>query len=61
MTTGLDPDAPSFLMGELQVGGSVRACPHAGDICGLVWWLFTLVMIGAALGIREFVRLRRAD
>ena len=42
----------AFLFGELQVGGSVRPCPHTGDFCLIVWWLFSFVMIGAVLFIR---------
>jgi hypothetical protein len=59
--SGLDRRGSAFLLGELQVGGSVRACPHAADICGIFWWLFTLVMIGAALWIRAMIRLARPD
>ena len=57
---GLSPDWPKFLLGQIQVGGSLRRC-GAWDICGPVWWVFMVMMIGVVVLIRNFVVVFRKD
>lgn len=47
-------------MSKMQVGGSLRRC-GVWEICGPVWWVFTLMMIGLAVLIRDAILLLGKD